>query len=342
MYRISFSTATKVVMPYLRAQQPVLLIGDPGVGKSTFAADLAAEVDLPLVTVIASTCDPTDFGGFPVVRPDGAFDRIPMRAIKQASESPVLLFVDELTTAPPAVQATLLRGILDRVFGDVALHLDTRILAAANPPDQAPGGSELSAPLVGRFAVFQFSPTLAEFQHFLESQKCPLHDDFAATLEAAPDLVQFSPPPTAINEGQKWPSPRDWHRALVVWAAAGDISDDIAYAITAGSVGENAASGYMGIRRLRANLPTISEIIEIPEKARVPGDPSMQIGALGLLAQVAAKDAWAAWIYAARLTEEIGAAAARMLVKRRRFGIDAKRGQKAMIRLLGKIGAQLA
>src|SRR5207248_8810483 len=45
-----------------------------------------------------------------------------------------LLFLDELTTAPPAVQAAMLRVVLERVVGDVTLPPAVRVVAAANPP----------------------------------------------------------------------------------------------------------------------------------------------------------------------------------------------------------------
>jgi MoxR-like ATPase len=57
-----------------------------------------------------------------------------------------LLFLDELTTAPPAVQAAMLRVVLERAVGDVELPASVRIVAAANPAEQAADGWELTAP----------------------------------------------------------------------------------------------------------------------------------------------------------------------------------------------------
>ncbi len=343
---LNFSSARAVILPYLRANKPVLLFGSPGVGKTTLAGDIAREIDLPLVTIIASTCDPTDFGGFPVVQPDGAFDRVPMRAIRQASEAPSLLFLDELTTAPPAVQAALLRGVLDRVFGDVELHPETVIMAAANPPEQAPGGMEPAAPLMGRFAAYNFAPSLDEFKAFLaglgseESRLRALALDLSATLEHAAELVVMDPPPAAVNDGAKWASPRDWHRGLEAWAECEDQSDDLAHLILSGSLGEHASAGYLAIRKLREHLPSVREIVADPASAQVPDSADYQLGALGLLSEVASVDCWAAWIYAVRLREEIGAAAARALVKRSRPAASPHKsaGHRAMVKLLGRIG----
>ena len=69
-----------------------------------------------------------------------------------------LLFLDELSTAPPAVQAALLRVVLERVVGDLTLPDEVAVVAAANPPDQAADGWDLSG-AAGQPAV---SPVLAD------------------------------------------------------------------------------------------------------------------------------------------------------------------------------------
>src|SRR5262249_29844746 len=56
-----------------------------------------------------------------------------------------LLFLDELTTAPPAVQAAMLRVVLERAVGDVELPAAVRVVAAANPAGQAADGWELAS-----------------------------------------------------------------------------------------------------------------------------------------------------------------------------------------------------
>src|SRR2546430_16043910 len=60
------------------------------------------------------------------------------------------LFLAELSTAPPAVQAALLRVVLERAVGDLTLPDEVAVVAAANPPEQAADGWDLSAPLANR------------------------------------------------------------------------------------------------------------------------------------------------------------------------------------------------
>lgn len=155
---VTFTEAYDVLKAAIAANTSALLIGDPGVGKSAILVKLAKEIDYPLHILIGSTLDPTDVGGLPAVV-DGKVQRLPMLAIREAAEKPCILFLDEISAAPLPVQAAFLRLILERVAGDVELHPETRVIAAANPPEQAPGGFDLSAPLMGRLCVVNFRPS---------------------------------------------------------------------------------------------------------------------------------------------------------------------------------------
>jgi hypothetical protein len=81
----------------------VLLWGEPGIGKTAALTQLAASLDLPLTTVIASVHEPSDFSGLPVVGDDPAVQRVPMAppqwAVELVRAGRGLLFLDELSAA---------------------------------------------------------------------------------------------------------------------------------------------------------------------------------------------------------------------------------------------------
>uniref|UniRef100_UPI0004649447 AAA family ATPase n=1 Tax=Streptomyces exfoliatus TaxID=1905 RepID=UPI0004649447 len=143
------------------ADLPVLLWGEPGIGKTAALTQLAASLDLPLTTVIASVHEPSDFSGLPVVGDDPAEQGIPMAppdwAVRLVRAGRGLLFLDELSTATPAVQAALLRLVLERRVGALGLPPGVRIVAAANPRASAADGWELSPPLANRFVHLQWT-----------------------------------------------------------------------------------------------------------------------------------------------------------------------------------------
>src|SRR5690242_6107056 len=209
------------------ADLPVLLWGEPGIGKTAALTQLSETLDLPLTTVIASVHEPSDFSGLPVVGEDPAAHGVPLAppdwAVRLVRAGRGLLFLDELSTAPPAVQAALLRLVLERRIGALRLPPGVRIVAAANPRSSAADGWELSPPLANRFVHLQWThdhevvvrglggtwprATLPR----LSPEKLSEAVDFArravcGLLTARPKLVHQLPG-NEMRRGGAWPSP---------------------------------------------------------------------------------------------------------------------------------------
>jgi MoxR-like ATPase len=138
------------------AKVPVLLWGSPGTGKTSAVRALGESLGWPVEVVIGSIREPSDFAGLPVVVDGMVAMAPPSWARRLAAAERGLLFLDELTTAPPAVQAVMLRVVLERVVGDVALPDGVRVVAAANPPEEAADGWELAPPLANRLVHLEW------------------------------------------------------------------------------------------------------------------------------------------------------------------------------------------
>lgn len=359
----NFLTATNMLRVAALANQTVLMIGDPGVGKSSIVAKVAKDFGLPMHVLLGSTLDPTDIGGLPVKHTDrdgrALVERVPLKAIRDAADAACVLFLDEISAAPGAVQAAFLRLILDRVAGDVTLHPDTIVFAACNPPDQAPAGFELSAPLMGRMSVVRFRPTedeVIEYLRMLGSDQesasdmdKALRDEamlFAAVANATPELLQIDIPKSCVGGGVPWASPRSWEKAIRLRAAATiadmDPLDDAVYTLMAGAIGSRAAQTYNGVIKMITELPSVEAICADPEACLCPSDKSKQVAALGLMPRIAQKNLWAAYIYALRLNREFSLAAHKALMVFAKFqpaisdpltkkGIEARAKLTAMI-----------
>ena len=124
-------------------------------GKSSFIEGLATD-RLRVTTLIASIHDPTDFSGLPVLDRGAVRYAVPEWVDAFADYPAGILFLDELSTAPPSVQSALLRVVFERRVGFQDLPAGVRIVAAANPPDLMVGGWELSPPLRNRFVHLQW------------------------------------------------------------------------------------------------------------------------------------------------------------------------------------------
>ncbi|GAA4610098.1 hypothetical protein BJY16_007669 [Actinoplanes octamycinicus] len=273
------------------ADLPVLLWGEPGIGKTAALNQLADSLDLPLTTVIASVHEPTDFSGLPVIGADPAVHGVPMAppdwAVRLATAGRGLLFLDELSTAPPAVQAALLRLVLERRVGALTLPPGVRIVAAANPRGSAADGWELSAPLANRFVHLQWI-----YQHEvvvrglggtwpratlprLDPDGLPGAVAFARRavcelLTARPKLVHQLPQ-SETKRGGAWPSPRTWDMAvrLIAFGTAAGTSREVLSMLVRGVVGDGPGLELLAVLD-RMDLPDPEVLLADPAAAVLP------------------------------------------------------------------------
>ena len=244
------------------ARIPVLLWGAPGTGKTSTIRAMAEQMGWPCETVIASIREPSDFAGLPIVVGDEVRFAPPGWARRLAEAGHGLLFLDELSTAPPAVQAALLRVVLERVVGDLTLPDKVAVVAAANPPEQAADGWDLSAPLANRLCHLGWEvdpPAVADgLAGGWATPRVPALPDgweaglgvarslAAAFLHARPALA-CAPPADASSAGKGWPSPRTWDMAARLLAAceAAGAGGEARSALVRGAVGEGAGVEFL-------------------------------------------------------------------------------------------------
>ncbi|MEU0667735.1 MoxR family ATPase [Streptomyces lavendulocolor] len=311
------------------ADLPVLLWGEPGIGKTAALTQLAASLDLPLTTVIASVHEPSDFSGLPIVGDDPATQGVPMAppqwAVELVRAGRGLLFLDELSTATPAVQAALLRVVLERRVGALQLPPGVRIVAAANPRASAADGWELSPPLANRFVHLYWVHDRevvvrglggvwprAELPR-LDPERLPdavalARRAVCGFLKARPTLIHRLPSSEA-RRGGAWPSPRSWEAALTLLAfgTAAGVSRDVLALLVRGAVGDGP--GLELLAHLdRMDLPDPESLLADPASAELPERGDLRQAALdAVVAAVGARperDRWeAAWAVLVRALE---------------------------------------
>ncbi|NIZ91410.1 AAA family ATPase [Kineococcus rubinsiae] len=272
----------------LLANVPVVLWGPPGQGKSSVVRELADGMDAHLETVIASIREPSDFAGLPIV--DSATGTAalapPSWAVRLrdavAGGRAGIQFYDEVSTAPPATQAALLRPILEGVVGDLRLPAEVRTVAAANPPDVAADGWDLAPPVANRFLHLTWSldaETVREgFTSGWPAVRVPRADaaDVAARLEqvttlvgvflgSKPELVTRLPS-SSEEAGRAFPTPRSWDMAarLLAHAQAAGANGTVVTLLVAGTVGVAAAGTFLAYVR-DLDLPDPEELLRDPD-----------------------------------------------------------------------------
>lgn len=299
------------------ADLPVLLWGEPGIGKTAALTQLAATLDLPLTTVIASVHEPSDFSGLPIVGDDPAVRGVPMAppqwAVEVVRAGRGLLFLDELSTATPAVQAALLRVVLERRVGALQLPPGVRIVAAANPRASAADGWELSPPLANRFVHLHWVhdrevvvrglggvwpraelPRLAPER--LAAAVAYARRAVCGFLEARPTLIHRLPG-TESRRGGAWPSPRSWEAALTLLAfgTAAGVSEEVLALLVRGAVGDGP--GFELLAHLdRMDLPDPEALLADPASTELPERGDLRQAALeAVVAAVGARPRRERW-----------------------------------------------
>lgn len=330
------------------ARTPVLLWGAPGTGKSSVVRDLADVMGWPYEVVIASIREPSDFAGLPIVVDGGVRFAPPSWATSLAESGRGLLFLDEISTAPPAVQAALLRVVLERTVGDLQLPDDVVVVAAANPPDQAADGWDLSAPLANRFCHLDWTTdaaTVAEgFTSGFHKPEIPdsvgkqLETDSSGRSRARAEVATFlllrpsvvsAPPTDRAAAGRAWPSPRTWEMAADLLAASrtAAASADVRSVLVCGCVGEGPGIEFLAWLA-ELDLPNPETILADPAAFELPGRGDRAYAVLTSVAAAVAADTtverWdAGWQVLGRAGEQapdVAALAARILVRCRPEG----------------------
>lgn len=343
----------------LQTRLPVLVWGDPGVGKTRYTESLARVLGAHLETVIASIHEPQDFSGLPVLT-NGDVKSLelapPGWAKRLVEQGGGILFLDELPHAPPATQAALLRVVLDKVVGNLPLPERTMIAAAANPTEQA-GGWDLPAPMANRFIHLEWTvDTTAWINGMLQGWPDPtipiLPENWTASIHEGRTLVasfiRTRPElllrvPDATSEASKaWPSPRSWDNAGIVLAAVRSVggNEEVEIETVSGAIGNGPALELFSYLQ-NLDLPDPEKLLKTPSKFKLPERGDIRFAVLASVASAAVRnltgDRWlAAWEIMARAVEQgspdIAAGAANVLLTNRRG--DLPKPKAAIVKFL--------
>ncbi|MFT5110950.1 MAG: MoxR-like ATPase [Parasphingorhabdus sp.] len=192
---------------------PVMLWGPPGVGKSQIVAQVARDYDVPLIDIRLSQLEPSDLRGIPFRSGEQVEWAVPSMLPDVERHGPNgILFLDEITSAPPSVSAAAYQLILDRRLGDYQVPEHWAIFAAGNRQGDRGVTYTMPAPLSNRFSHYEVDVNLDDWVGWAYSQN--IDERVIAFLRFRPGLLfDFDP---ALNP-VAFPSPRSWefaHRAM--------------------------------------------------------------------------------------------------------------------------------
>ncbi|MDO9065129.1 MAG: AAA family ATPase, partial [Sulfuricella sp.] len=192
---------------------PVMLWGPPGVGKSQIIAQVAARHGVPMIDLRLSQMEPSDLRGIPFRIEDRVEWAIPSMLPDAKRHGPQgILFLDEITSAPPSVSAAAYQLILDRRLGAYQIPESWAIFAAGNRQGDRGVTYTMPAPLANRFSHFEVEANLDDWVAWAYANN--IDERLIGFLRFRPELLfDFDPAHNPVA----FPSPRSWefaHRAL--------------------------------------------------------------------------------------------------------------------------------
>lgn len=201
---------------------PVMLWGPPGVGKSMMVQQVGQRHGVPVIDIRLSQMEPSDLRGIPFRSGEHVEWAVPaMLPDANRHGTAGILFLDEVTSAPPSVSAAAYQLILDRRLGEYKVPDGWAIFAAGNRQGDRGVTYTMPAPLANRFAHFEVETHLDDWVTWAYANG--IDERVIAFLRFRPELLfDFDPAHNPVA----FPSPRSWefaHRALQKFASSGSL-----------------------------------------------------------------------------------------------------------------------
>ena len=253
--------AKKSLRKAFSSKRPLFIWGPPGIGKSDIIKQLGVELEAHVTDVRLSLWEPTDIKGIPY------FDSVDQTMVwAPPSELPskafaakhkmIILFLDEMNSAAPSVQAAAYQLILNRRVGQYELPDNVVIVAAGNRETDKGVTYRMPAPLANRFIHLEMAVEWDDYFEWATDNN--VHPDVVGYLTACKgDLYTFD----SKSADRAFATPRSWSFVSEL-LTDGDTDSDTLADLVAGSIGEGLAIKFMAHRQFSSKLPDPRAVLE--------------------------------------------------------------------------------
>jgi hypothetical protein len=253
--------AKKSLRKAFKNKRPIFLWGPPGIGKSDIIKQLGDELDAHVIDVRLSLWEPTDIKGIPYF--DSNVNKMvwapPLElpdAEMASQHKQIILFMDEMNSAAPAVQAAAYQLVLNRRVGTYKLPDNVVMVAAGNRESDKGVTYRMPAPLANRFVHLEMTVDWEDWQDWAVENK--LHKDVVGFLTfSKKDLYDFDPK----SASRAFATPRSWSFVSEL-LIDDDCDENTLTDLTSGAVGEGLAVKFMAHRKHASKMPNPSDVLK--------------------------------------------------------------------------------
>ena len=184
---VSPNKAKKSIKHAIKKKRPIFLWGPPGIGKSEIVEQITHSLPKShLIDIRLSLWDPTDIKGMPYYAAnDNTMKWAPPVELPSeefaAQFDNIVLFLDEMNSAAPAVQAAAYQLILNRKVGAYKLPDNVMIVAAGNREADKGVTYRMPAPLANRFIHLELAVNFNDWFDWAVDKK--IHNDVVGFLQ---------------------------------------------------------------------------------------------------------------------------------------------------------------
>lgn len=293
--------AKRYLSPAVR-KRALFLKGPAGIGKSeaVFQASdfLSSRVDdwRGVIDIRLSQMQPEDLRGIPAVDHANKIAEF-YRFNTLPTDGAGIIFLDEITSAAPAIQAASYQLVLTPQ--DFGIPDTWMVMAAGNKKSDRGVTFSIGGPLLNRFCQIDVETTLDDVRDY--AVKRGIHAAITSFWSDRPDYIhKFEP---TGGEVRPFPSPRSWFAVNDILQL--DLPDDVRVECIKGDIGEEAGIAFEAHMRVFQETPRIDDILE-GKDAKVPEEMNaLYCVAMGLVERMNKDNASNAWKFLEKCPGEI-------------------------------------
>ena len=252
--------ARRSILKAFKHKRPLFLWGPPGIGKSELVADVTQELGGFMIDLRLGQMEPTDIRGIPFYNKEsGKMDwaePVDLPSQELADKYPiVVLFLDEMNSSAPSVQAAAYQLILNRRVGKYHLPDNVVMVAAGNRESDKGVTYRMPTPLANRFIHQEMKTDFASWQDWAVNHN--IHKDIIGYLGSnKQDLYDFDPK----SSSRAFATPRSWSFVSEI-LSEDDGDEDTITNLISGTIGEGLAIKFNAHRKVSGRMPRPEDIL---------------------------------------------------------------------------------